>query len=460
MKIRTLFPLLTLLVPVLVLKAETLVVLSGNSIQEKIDAASDGDIIAIFGGTYNQNITVNKKVRLAELAGQDVYITGSVTFTDLEETPPFQGFRVGGINIRGAKGLVIKDVDCDGALTLWGNGIPDVLVAGGSQGRIVQRAGSLVVNSASIQGNIEQTAGSLVVNSSAVAQNFAVSGESEKTIAFRSVIQGDCNWSGAEGYKGWFGYGEAGSFNTGGSNSKFIVVGAKMDVNQKRKPAIDLRSNGSHTTINNCVLVGTETPYGTSGQPHYMPTIRSLEVDGSGVIINNFINNTDKDGYDSPGVISIPKDSINYSIQNNCIHLAKSRVNRTAYFISAPFGVRAENNYFVCGSSAPRVATRGGAIATDSVLISGNSTDFFVEGDYYRLRADSPLRDLGTSALLYNDLDGSRNDIGPSGGSWYDPEGWTTENPVVISFDLSPDQVLGGVNDEVEISEIQAISAP
>ena len=48
MKIRTLFPLLALLVPVL--KAETLVVLSGNSIQEKIDAASDGDIIAIFGG--------------------------------------------------------------------------------------------------------------------------------------------------------------------------------------------------------------------------------------------------------------------------------------------------------------------------------------------------------------------------------------------------------------------------
>ncbi|MDA7493273.1 hypothetical protein N8485_00620 [Akkermansiaceae bacterium] len=448
---------MALLVPVL--KAETLVVLSGNSIQEKIDAASDGDIIAIFGGTYNQNITVNKKVRLAELAGQDVYITGSVTFTDLEETPPFQGFRVGGINIRGAKGLIIKDVDCDGALTLWGNGIPDVLVAGGSQGRIVQRAGSLVVNSASIQGNIEQTAGSLVVNSSAVAQNFAVSGESEKTIAFRSVIQGDCNWSGAEGYKGWFGYGEAQSFYTQGSNSSFVVVGSTLDVNQNRRPALYLSADESHSVIINNVITGTLV----NDRP-YASTIFTNENNGSGVIRNNYITHRHTYNRESYGVVEISPNSTDYKIESNCIYHSSSVDHARIWYFKAPFGVTIDSNYCIFGGRGNVYGAIGhvdtATVTNQVVLRSSTPEDLFLDGDYYNLSADSPLKDLGISSPRYNDRDGSRNNIGPSGGSWYDPEGWTTENPVVISFDLSPDQVLGGVNDEVEISEIQAISAP
>ena len=72
----------------------------------------------------------------------------------------------------------------------------------------------------------------------------------------------------------------------------------------------------------------------------------------------------------------------------------------------------------------------------------------------------SPLIDAGTQDPRYNDRNGTRNDIGPSGGSWYDPEGWTTEKPVVISFDLLPDQVLERVNDIVTIYKIRAASSP
>ena len=46
------------------LAAETLVVFSGESIQAKIDEAADGDVIAIFGGTYFPDLTINKRVRL------------------------------------------------------------------------------------------------------------------------------------------------------------------------------------------------------------------------------------------------------------------------------------------------------------------------------------------------------------------------------------------------------------
>jgi hypothetical protein len=84
----------------------------------------------------------------------------------------------------------------------------------------------------------------------------------------------------------------------------------------------------------------------------------------------------------------------------------------------------------------------------------------FVENEAPKLQSSSPCINAGTPDPRYNDRDGTRNDIGPSGGAWFDPDGWTTENPVVISFDLSPDQVLEGVDTEVILSEGQAVSAP
>ncbi|MDB4407365.1 hypothetical protein N9201_00665 [bacterium] len=409
MKIKTLFPLLALLVPVL--KAETLVVLSGNSIQEKIDAASDGDIIAIFGGTYNQNITVNKKIRLVELAGQDVYITGSVTFTDLEETPPFQGFRVAGINIRGTKGLVIKDVDCDGGLTLWGNGVPDVSVVGGSQGSITQRAGSLVTNSTT-------TTGSFTAESGAV-----------KTIAFRTTVKG-IFICGGDDAKTWFGYGEVAAFRLGGSNSKLVLVGSKL---ARSSPGVLLTITGSNhrVTISNSSFDSPQWNISAEGGNHNIN------------ILNNLFKKTSGTS-DIPCII----------VHNVDVLKVSGNIFNSAYggLIQAGFG----GDFF--GNHSYGDGRMKGSIVASTPLTTGDP--LFVDGDYYNLGEGSPCINKGPADPRFNDLDGSRNDIGPSGGSWYDPEGWTTENPVVISFDLSPDQVLGGVNDEVEISEIQAISAP
>ena len=84
----------------------------------------------------------------------------------------------------------------------------------------------------------------------------------------------------------------------------------------------------------------------------------------------------------------------------------------------------------------------------------------FVDDNPRTLAPSSPLINTGTLDPRYNDRDGTRNDIGPSGGSWYDPEGWTTEKPVVISFDLLPDSVLEGVDTEVTIEGVRAVSKP
>jgi hypothetical protein len=76
------------------------------------------------------------------------------------------------------------------------------------------------------------------------------------------------------------------------------------------------------------------------------------------------------------------------------------------------------------------------------------------------LAADSPCINAGTEDPIYANRDGTRNTIGPSGGTLYDPDARTTENPVVISFDLGPEQALEGEATEILLSNGQAVSQP
>jgi nitrous oxidase accessory protein NosD len=96
-------------------EAATHAVLPGGSIQAKIDIAVDGDIVAIFGGTYNEDVTINKAIRLVEVSGQQVTLTGNVTFTGVTNCPVFDGFTVGssgrGITVINTTGLVFRNLD-------------------------------------------------------------------------------------------------------------------------------------------------------------------------------------------------------------------------------------------------------------------------------------------------------------------------------------------------------------
>jgi hypothetical protein len=103
-----------------------------------------------------------------------------------------------------------------------------------------------------------------------------------------------------------------------------------------------------------------------------------------------------------------------------------------------------------------RTGVDGGALAQGT--LSGDPG--LVDGDPYTLAEGSPCIDAGVEDARYNDLDGTRNDIGPSGGAAWDPDGWTTESPVMIAFELSTDQVLEEQTTSIELSEAFGVSAP
>ncbi|MDB4667066.1 hypothetical protein OAF08_00915 [bacterium] len=378
------------------LAAETLVVFSGESIQAKIDEATDGDIIAIFGGTYFPDLTINKRVRLVEVKGQEVKLAGSISFADVENCPPFQGFEVGptkGITVSNCSGLVLADLT-----------VPS----------ITQNSGSISLSKVTITGN------------------FDTADDAAETLAFRTTVTGDCNW---KSKRAWFGYGKARSFNFSGSDAKVIFVGSEID--RLGVP----RTNGfTISGTNNSLLVCNSIIRGTISSFSY-----NIRIQGGGHsarIFNNYLKREISD------YANIQDDSANGKIviANNIFSNTENPL------VSAPSGVGISNNHSVNS----RNAIVGGAVAVNTT----NGDPVFVDADPYKLGEGSPLIDAGTQDPRYNDRDGTRNDIGPSGGSWYDPQGWTTEKPVVISFDLLPDQVLEGVNDSVTIDNIKAAASP
>jgi hypothetical protein len=290
----------------------------------------------------------------------------------------------------------------------------------------------------------------LTITKCTIAGNFDTQPSAQQTIAFRTVVAGDCNW---RSKKAWFGYSEARSFNfSDTSEAKVVLVGNKID--RQRGFA-----NGVYCNVANCsFLIANNIIQQVAYRGRYWNwegnyDARGIDLRGGGnkaTISNNYIQ-LQYNGYDSGvrGDGIYVRDFAQATITNNLIVGAR-------FGIAAPFGAAAQNNLYW---DSP---WEGAALEADGVVAEGTlyTNPLFVENEAPKLQPTSPCLNAGTPDPRYNNRDGTRNTIGPSGGAWFDPDGWTTPNPVVVSFDVSPDQVLEGVDTEVILSEGLAVSAP
>lgn len=221
-------PILILAAAIPAAHAATLAVLPGESIQAKIDAAAPGDIIAIFGGTYSADVTINKAVRLVEVDGQDVTLTGNVTWNGVTNAPPFEGFTVGssgkGITVTNTTGLVIKNVSANTGSGLTSVGNSAVSVIGGQFASVSQGGGTLTILDATVSGAFNATVGS------------------QKTVAVRCVFStGD--WNTLRGYLGYC-YNLL-TFKYSGSNGKIAVIGCRLERQSHNTDAIKIQGGGT-----------------------------------------------------------------------------------------------------------------------------------------------------------------------------------------------------------------------
>ena len=430
------------------LNAATLAVLPGESIQAQIDAASEGDIVAVFGGTYSEDITINKAIRLVEVSGQDVTILGAVTFDGISDAPPFEGFTVGSggkdIIVRDTTGLLMRAIDHSAGDQL-------VITGNSNNTKIVEctlthfdpDAGVVEIVDSSVSGRIEQNGGSLHTTNVTVSGNIETGDSAIRTIAFRTTVTGDCNW---RSNRSWFGYSRARSFNFYGSNAKVVVVGSTIDRVNGVADGMRLQGTNNRYYVNNSVIKGVRN-IGNGEE--------CIEVDGASNsvrILNNYLSIThEQQNYTNNISINMNvADTTDVVFSNNTC--SNTGGQGSYYMLAAPFGVTVLNNLAIEG----RTGLLDGVVANNT--LTGNP--LFVDGDPYELGAGSPCLNAGTEDPRYNDRDGSRNDIGPTGGAWYDPDGWTTENPVVVAFELSRDQILEGDATPILLQEGLGVSIP
>jgi len=99
-----------------------------------------------------------------------------------------------------------------------------------------------------------------------------------------------------------------------------------------------------------------------------------------------------------------------------------------------------KNNYLLRGQNDGNAEAKGGVQSVDNVHNNSNtaSTLKFVGSGDYHLQADSPLKNTGPADAIYNDRDGTRNDIGMYGGHNYIPNGRTTTKPIPIKLKTAP----------------------
>jgi hypothetical protein len=118
-----------------------------------------------------------------------------------------------------------------------------------------------------------------------------------------------------------------------------------------------------------------------------------------------------------------------------------------ANYISSNIGYALQNE-FVYGPFANNTVTynlsqtgEGGGVFLQNRL---NADPAFVDTTDFVLGPTSPARNAGDPNPRFNDIDGTRNDMGIYGGPFYDPEGRTGSKPVVLQMELDQTQFLRG----------------
>lgn len=451
------------------LLAATNYVTPGDSIQTAVNNASSGDTLIIFGGTYTESVTVDKYLNILRLAGQSVFITGSLTFS--------------GINANPATPLVISNLKIggDGSKRLYVNNCTNVTMnnldlslsgfsASSSSNIVVGNIncgpfdlGScpyVLVNSSTLGYFSAYSCGNVIVANSTLQR--ALMGTSTANFSRVTVNeQIDMNNNGypsgalnllqctvTNSYVtlvGGFGrmlYSTLQSANM--VNADSVILGNVFRFPQAwLNPGAIRLENGKAAVRNNEI-----GPIGNPGEGFYSFRVASGNngvwiANCEAKVVNNYMHDfagTSYEGDDDRNGIYIPSATKKVEIVGNIFWGAR----RAVY---GPFDnvvCRYNNHIAVAGDPAGGVITEG-IISQDPLFIDRAAGN-------YQLATNSPCRNAGPSEAWYNDRDSTRNDMGIFGGAAYDPDGKTTDKPITFLLQASPLTVIKGIHTNLTFS--------
>ena len=393
--------------------AASFVVSPGQSIQEAINAASAGDNITVQTGNYNEDLTINKGLDIRG-AGGAVLVTGTLTISSVT-TPvyiadiSFGKSGASGMTVTGSSNVRFDRIKLVGGGNLGATNSTVYCYKGQFDNSVSFTGSTWTLQRSTIAGTLTSGTSTAKCIATSVTGNFSHN-NGELTV-FQSNLAEFCDVVLSASQRSWICYNTLRYLQINGGTSE--VVGNWMDGRDRNDFFVQLRG-GAVTILRNNQL-WNDGRYGDRYGWHNGATaIRVLGDAGMTRVFNNTIT-------DIHAGIDVQGSPAGVEIRGN-IH---RNVPNAAWSVNTGHAgtIISHNNF--------QYAINGGVqnsnIDADAQFVS-----------YGALGATSPSRNAGPPDAIFNDIDGSRNDQGATGGHSYDPEGRTTLKPVVLSGDVSP----------------------
>ena len=404
------------------LQAASFVVSPGQSIQSAINNATAGDNITIQTGNYNENLTISKGLDIRGASGA-VLVTGNLTITSVTLPIYISDISFGKSGASGIRVTGSSNVRLDRCKLVGGGGFTStnstIYCYKGQFDQNISFANSTwTLQRSTIAGTASSTNSTAKFISSNVTSNFSHNG-GELTV-FQSNLLELCDVALTSAQKSWICYNTLRYMQISGGTSE--VVGNLIDIRGSTGVSADTERyiinilGGTVTRIANNRIFN-DGRYINSTAPSYgAHAIRVETSAGMTRIFNNTIRNVWR------GIL-VAGSPAGVEIRGN-IHrdVTASAYSYSVYATYA--GTIVSNNNFQY--------TVTGGVQSNNI----NSDALFGTNDV--LGAASPSRNAGPTDAIFNDIDGTRNDLGAYGGHSYDPEGRTTLKPVVLSGEVSP----------------------
>jgi len=365
-------------------------IFSGQSIQTKINSATNGDTITIYAGLYSENLTISgKDVRLLRPASQSVSLSGNITFSGITNPYTFSGFTIGGM---ADKTLTIENCP---KMSVYAVTMPagNVSVTGSNTTADFARC--------TITGNV--TVGSSV-------QRFSFT---------RSTVTETLDTSASNGLVA---YSTLRWFRQRSSGQAYLLGNTINERNANGGGTVEAYDNSKIVLKNNIIRQGRSGGYYELEKAVWVASLAQLEAFNNCLYDYSAPYGTGRGFQFEPNRTNVSQLSgnIGYSISSE--------------FLYGPFNyINAFNNLSGTGS--------GGGVYLASHLTTDPA---FVDTTDFVLGPTSPARNAGDPDPRFNDIDGTRNDMGIYGGPFYDPEGRTGSKPVVLKAELDNTQFVRG----------------
>ena len=387
---------------------------SGESIQTAVDGAADGDeIVLTYPGQYVGNVSVNGKgltIRSLNQALTSVLGNFSVTGLTAGKEMNFQSFNFSGdLNCTGAGILRVKDVQIGNSLI--GSGLAKIVL---QNVEIIDSLSATQVTDCYIRR-------STITETANIQGNQDANGNPTRFVFLQSTIKEKLTSTTAISWIGYSNLEE--SYFEGtleivknefrGKNSNFGGIG------------IDL--NGTNTTANIHNNLIKDFREDDSGTLNY----QSIGIRISGNAKANIFNNTITHNYDIRGNGTEIYSGIG-------IYVVQTAGTKIFGNILHDNGVAGGSDTGAANIWAPAqnvtIAYNAMIAYSTSGLVRGGAENHAMVNS----KTAADLVDKGHPDVTHQDKDGSRNDIGQSGGRNYLTNGTTTNGPIPISFTADP----------------------